>query len=66
MPPFGSSSRARMPCVGTAPTLPTARTTFVDAGAGDDARAIAADRETAAHIDPITGIAQVFATAGAR
>jgi cyanophycinase-like exopeptidase len=27
-------------------------------------RAIAADRETAVHIDPATGIAQVFATAG--
>ena len=27
-----------------------------------DAKAIAADRETAVHIDPITGIAQVFAT----
>ncbi len=28
-----------------------------------EARAIAADRETAVHIDPLTGIAQVFATA---
>ena len=27
-----------------------------------DARAIAADRETAVHIDPVTGVAQVFAT----
>jgi cyanophycinase-like exopeptidase len=27
-----------------------------------DARAIAADRETAVHIDPATGVAQVFAT----
>lgn len=29
-----------------------------------DPRAIAADRETAVHVDPATGIAEVFATAG--
>ena len=36
---------------------------LVQDGWATQARAIAADRETAVHIDPVTGTAQVFATA---